>query len=161
MPNQMFLVMKSFFSPYLFLSLSLSLSLYLYLIVPPSFFLGILLNDTKGHNLFYFILFVYLFLFAQCIDIYILIFTYSSLFFLLLIYVLFNYLFFYFIFHFQGINARVRISGISKVELSLEELELVLQTLVYDGRLEEVHKNIYIFFLERINILFYFFATFF
>lgn len=37
-----------------------------------------------------------------------------------------------------GINARVRISGISKVELSLEELELVLQTLVYDGRLEEV-----------------------
>ena len=38
----------------------------------------------------------------------------------------------------SGINARVRISGISKVELSLEELELVLQTLVYDGRLEEV-----------------------
>ena len=39
-----------------------------------------------------------------------------------------------------GINARVRISGISKVELSLEELELVLQTLVYDGRLEEVRQ---------------------
>jgi hypothetical protein len=38
----------------------------------------------------------------------------------------------------EGINARVRISGISKVELSLEELELVLQTLVYDCRLEEV-----------------------
>ena len=38
----------------------------------------------------------------------------------------------------SGINARVRISGISKVELSLEELELVLQTLVYDCRLEEV-----------------------
>jgi hypothetical protein len=37
-----------------------------------------------------------------------------------------------------GINARVRISGISKVELSVEELELVLQTLVYDARLEEV-----------------------
>lgn len=36
------------------------------------------------------------------------------------------------------INERVRISGISKVELSIEELELVLQTLVYDGRLEEV-----------------------
>jgi hypothetical protein len=41
-------------------------------------------------------------------------------------------------FHDAGINARVRISGISKVELSLEELELVLQTLVYDCRLEEV-----------------------
>jgi hypothetical protein len=38
----------------------------------------------------------------------------------------------------NSINSRVRISGISKVELSLEELELVLQTLVYDGRLEEV-----------------------
>ena len=38
------------------------------------------------------------------------------------------------------INDRVRISGISKVELSLDELELVLQTLVYDGRLEEVSK---------------------
>ena len=43
-----------------------------------------------------------------------------------------------------GINARVRISGISKVELSLEELELVLQTLVYDGRLEEVSDVIHI-----------------
>jgi len=28
--------------------------------------------------------------------------------------------------------------GILQVELSLEELELVLQTLVYDGKLEEV-----------------------
>ena len=37
-----------------------------------------------------------------------------------------------------SINDRVRISGISKVELSMEELQLVLQTLVYDGRLEEV-----------------------
>lgn len=45
---------------------------------------------------------------------------------------------FVFDFHYSGINARVRISGISKVELSLEELELVLQTLVYDCRLEEV-----------------------
>jgi DNA-directed RNA polymerase III subunit RPC6 len=42
----------------------------------------------------------------------------------------------------NGINSRVRISGISKVELSLEELELVLQTLVYDGRLEEVSNMI-------------------
>jgi DNA-directed RNA polymerase III subunit RPC6 len=41
-----------------------------------------------------------------------------------------------------AINARVRISGISKVELSLEELELVLQTLVYDGRLEEVRTSV-------------------
>jgi hypothetical protein len=38
----------------------------------------------------------------------------------------------------------VRISGISKVELSLEELELVLQTLVYDGRLEEVTSFIFL-----------------
>jgi hypothetical protein len=38
----------------------------------------------------------------------------------------------------------VRISGISKVELSLEELELVLQTLVYDGRLEEVTSLIFL-----------------
>eukprot|EP00607_Mallomonas_marina_P003414 CAMPEP_0182433336 /NCGR_PEP_ID=MMETSP1167-20130531/62560_1 /TAXON_ID=2988 /ORGANISM="Mallomonas Sp, Strain CCMP3275" /LENGTH=255 /DNA_ID=CAMNT_0024621907 /DNA_START=178 /DNA_END=945 /DNA_ORIENTATION=+ len=37
-----------------------------------------------------------------------------------------------------SIGERVRISGISKVELSLDELELVLQTLVYDGHLEEV-----------------------
>lgn len=37
------------------------------------------------------------------------------------------------------IHDRVRISGISKVELSLDELDLVLQTLVYDGRLEEVN----------------------
>jgi DNA-directed RNA polymerase III subunit RPC6 len=41
-----------------------------------------------------------------------------------------------------GINARVRISGISKVELSIEELELVLQTLVYDARLEEVRSSV-------------------
>jgi hypothetical protein len=44
----------------------------------------------------------------------------------------------------SGINARVRISGISKVELSLEELELVLQTLVYDGRLEEVTSFVFL-----------------
>ena len=55
-------------------------------------------------------------------------FTFSSSF-------LFSFLF---ICNHLGINARVRISGISKVELSLEELELVLQTLVYDCRLEEV-----------------------
>lgn len=37
-----------------------------------------------------------------------------------------------------ALTDKVRISGISKVELSLEELELVVNTLVYDGRLEEV-----------------------
>eukprot|EP01039_Chlorochromonas_danica_P002818 gene2818-3072_t len=36
------------------------------------------------------------------------------------------------------LTEKVRISGISKVELSQEELELVVNTLVYDGRLEEV-----------------------
>ena len=41
----------------------------------------------------------------------------------------------------NSINDKVRISGISKVELSMEELELVMQTLVYDGRLEEVCNN--------------------
>lgn len=41
-----------------------------------------------------------------------------------------------------SISERVRISGISKVELSLEELGLVLQTLVYDGRLEEVQSAV-------------------
>lgn len=33
---------------------------------------------------------------------------------------------------------RIRVSGISKVELSPDECDLVLQTLVYDGKLEEV-----------------------
>lgn len=41
-----------------------------------------------------------------------------------------------------SISERVRISGISKVELSLEELGLVLQTLVYDGKLEEVQSAV-------------------
>ena len=41
----------------------------------------------------------------------------------------------------QSINERVRISGISKIELSLEELGMVLQTLVMDGRLEEVRAS--------------------
>jgi hypothetical protein len=38
----------------------------------------------------------------------------------------------------NSISERVRISGIANVELSTEEIELVLQTLIYDGRLEEV-----------------------
>jgi DNA-directed RNA polymerase III subunit RPC6 len=42
----------------------------------------------------------------------------------------------------QNVNDRVRISGITKIELSLEELELVVQTLIYDGRLEEVHISV-------------------
>lgn len=37
---------------------------------------------------------------------------------------------------------KVRISGISKVELSPEELELVVNTLVYDYRLEEVQASV-------------------
>jgi RNA polymerase Rpc34 subunit len=36
------------------------------------------------------------------------------------------------------IHQRVRASGISKVDLSMEELSSVIQTLLYDGRLEEV-----------------------
>jgi DNA-directed RNA polymerase III subunit RPC6 len=36
------------------------------------------------------------------------------------------------------IHDRVRISGITRIELSMDELELVVQTLIYDGRLEEV-----------------------
>jgi DNA-directed RNA polymerase III subunit RPC6 len=38
----------------------------------------------------------------------------------------------------QDIAHKVRISGVSKVDLSLEELELVVNTLIYDYRLEEV-----------------------
>jgi DNA-directed RNA polymerase III subunit RPC6 len=44
----------------------------------------------------------------------------------------------------DAINDQVRISGISKVELSIDELELVLQTLVYDGRLEDVKSSVLI-----------------
>lgn len=43
-----------------------------------------------------------------------------------------------------SIHDRVRISGISKVELSVEEMDLVLQILVYDGRLEEVSSAVLI-----------------
>ena len=42
----------------------------------------------------------------------------------------------------NDIAGRIRISGISKVELSQDELELVIQTLVYDGRLEEVRGSL-------------------
>ena len=38
------------------------------------------------------------------------------------------------------INADVISSGISSFELSLDELESVLKTLVYDGRLEELDR---------------------
>mmetsp|Transcript_12258 Transcript_12258/g.18570 ORF Transcript_12258/g.18570 Transcript_12258/m.18570 type:complete len:293 (+) Transcript_12258:48-926(+) len=38
----------------------------------------------------------------------------------------------------SDISAKVRISGISKIELSGDEIDLVLQTLVFDGKLEEV-----------------------
>lgn len=37
---------------------------------------------------------------------------------------------------------RIRISGISKVDLSSDESDLVLQTLVYDGKLEEVRHQV-------------------
>lgn len=40
----------------------------------------------------------------------------------------------------QDIAHKVRMSGVSKVDLSLEELELVVDTLIYDYRLEEVRK---------------------
>lgn len=40
------------------------------------------------------------------------------------------------------IAEKIRISGISKVELTREELELVIQTLVYDGKLEEVRNSV-------------------
>jgi DNA-directed RNA polymerase III subunit RPC6 len=41
----------------------------------------------------------------------------------------------------QDIAHKVRISGVSKVDLSLEELELVVNTLIYDYRLEEVSNS--------------------
>jgi DNA-directed RNA polymerase III subunit RPC6 len=44
------------------------------------------------------------------------------------------------------INIRVKKSGISTVELTLDELELVLQTLIYDGKIEEV--RIYIAIIQ-------------
>eukprot|EP01035_Chromulina_nebulosa_P021444 gene21444-27777_t len=44
----------------------------------------------------------------------------------------------------NSIASKVKVSGISKVELSYEELELVVQTLVYDGRLEEVQSSVLI-----------------
>jgi len=40
------------------------------------------------------------------------------------------------------ISEKVRISGISKIELSMEELELVVNTLVYDFRLEEIQGSV-------------------
>ena len=42
----------------------------------------------------------------------------------------------------ETIAERVKKSGISTVELSADELELVLQTLVYDGKIEEVSFHI-------------------
>lgn len=44
----------------------------------------------------------------------------------------------------NAINAEVKNSGISKVELSLEDLEMVIQTLVYDGLLEEVQLRFFL-----------------
>eukprot|EP01038_Epipyxis_sp_PR26KG_P005909 gene5909-8152_t len=41
-----------------------------------------------------------------------------------------------------GICDKIRISGISKVELSIEEIGQVVNTLVYDGRLEEVQSSV-------------------
>ena len=48
----------------------------------------------------------------------------------------------------ETIAERVKKSGISTVELSADELELVLQTLVYDGKIEEVSfYTIYTYYL--------------
>eukprot|EP00638_Chattonella_subsalsa_P001039 CAMPEP_0117745418 /NCGR_PEP_ID=MMETSP0947-20121206/7344_1 /TAXON_ID=44440 /ORGANISM="Chattonella subsalsa, Strain CCMP2191" /LENGTH=292 /DNA_ID=CAMNT_0005562557 /DNA_START=23 /DNA_END=901 /DNA_ORIENTATION=+ len=41
----------------------------------------------------------------------------------------------------QQIADRVRVSGISKVELTPDEVELIVNSLVYDGRIEEVPAN--------------------
>ena len=38
-----------------------------------------------------------------------------------------------------SIHRKVQSSGISRVELSVEELDTVIQTLMYDGRIELVH----------------------
>eukprot|EP01032_Pedospumella_encystans_P019805 gene19805-22512_t len=41
-----------------------------------------------------------------------------------------------------AIAEKIRISGISKIELSPDETELVVNTLVYDGRLEEINSSV-------------------
>ena len=40
------------------------------------------------------------------------------------------------------ISEKIRTSGISRVELSQEEVEMVVSTLVYDGRLEQVQHSV-------------------
>mmetsp|Transcript_914 Transcript_914/g.2036 ORF Transcript_914/g.2036 Transcript_914/m.2036 type:complete len:303 (-) Transcript_914:24-932(-) len=41
-----------------------------------------------------------------------------------------------------SISDRIKQSGISKIELSPEETELIVNTLVYDGRLEEIQSSV-------------------
>lgn len=38
----------------------------------------------------------------------------------------------------KDIAAAIQVSGISKIDLSMEEVKLIVSTLVYDGLLEEV-----------------------
>lgn len=38
----------------------------------------------------------------------------------------------------KDIAAAIKVSGISKIDLSMEEVKLIVSTLVYDGLLEEV-----------------------
>lgn len=38
----------------------------------------------------------------------------------------------------KDIAASIKVSGISKIDLSLDEVKLIVNTLVYDGLLEEV-----------------------
>ena len=38
----------------------------------------------------------------------------------------------------KDIAAAIKVSGISKIDLSMEEVKLIVNTLVYDGELEEV-----------------------
>lgn len=55
------------------------------------------------------------------------------------------------------IYEQVRVSGISKIELSMEELELVVNTLIYELRIEEVSK----IYLKKILNIFSFYLLFF
>ncbi|CAN0381695.1 unnamed protein product, partial [Hapterophycus canaliculatus] len=38
----------------------------------------------------------------------------------------------------KDIAAAIKVSGISKIDLSMDEVKLIVSTLVYDGLLEEV-----------------------
>lgn len=41
-----------------------------------------------------------------------------------------------------GINEQIMINGIANIELSLDEVETIVNTLVYDGRLEEINSSV-------------------